>query len=84
MGPEILPHLPLSQKEENLEGSDIIKKINKTVEDLQQMDKGSKQVATYSILPHNPQALPTPELDPAFLLEHLRDWIVLSRTPEVG
>lgn len=49
-------------------------KINKTVEeDLQQVDKGSKQVATYSIPPRNPQALPTPALDLAFLLEHLRD-----------
>ena len=60
-------------------------KITKTVEeDLQQVDKGSKQVATYSILPRNPQALPTPALDLAFLLKHLRDWTVLSRTPEVG
>lgn len=55
MGPEVLPHLPLSQKEDNLEGSDINKKINKTVEeDLQQVDKGSKQVGTYSIPPRNP------------------------------
>lgn len=65
MGPEVLPHLPLSQKEDNLEGSDINKKINKTVEeDLQQVDKGSKQVGTYSIPPRNPQALPTPGTGP--------------------
>lgn len=50
------------------------------------VDKGSK-ISLQHIASPTPRPTPeppTPALDLAFLLEHLRDWTFLSQTPEVG